>query len=226
MAESKSMAREPQNSSQLATEPVVLGPWSSHTWRTDPRRLSFVLARYLFAAKILSGKERVLDVGCGDKIGHPLLLQEVGSVYGVDAEPQLGVECLDITKQTPRGVYDGALSLDVIEHIPPEDEGKYFANICSVLTSDAVFVCGTPNKTAAGYASPASQVGHVNLHTAESLKEAMQKRFRNVFMHCMNDTVPHMGFYPMAHYLIAVGVGVVSRITQKGLDEFGSMFGP
>ena len=35
----------------------------------------------------------------------------------------------------------------------------------------------------------------------------MSKFFHNVFIFSMNDEVIHTGFYPMAHYLWAIGVG-------------------
>ena len=39
-------------------------------------------------------------------------------------------------------------------------------------------------------------------------KRFMQRYFHNVFLFSMNDEVVHTGFYPMAHYLIALGVGI------------------
>ncbi len=49
----------------------------------DPRRLLFVLARYKFVAKMLSGKQRVLEVGCGDAFGTRSVLQEIGAIQGL-----------------------------------------------------------------------------------------------------------------------------------------------
>ena len=40
------------------------------------------------------------------------------------------------------------------------------------------------------------------------LKQMLDRRFRNGFLYSMNDEVVHTGFSPMAHYLIAVGVGL------------------
>ena len=59
---------------------VKLGVEKSANWHSDPKRLAFVLSRYKFAAKMLSGKDRVLEVGCGDGFPIRILLQEVGSV--------------------------------------------------------------------------------------------------------------------------------------------------
>ena len=64
--------------------PVCLGPTTSHLWRSDPRHLGFLLARYKFCAKMLAGRHSVLEVGCGDGFGMKVVLQEVDFVYGVD----------------------------------------------------------------------------------------------------------------------------------------------
>lgn len=42
-----------------------LGLMANESWNEDPRRSLFTLARYKFVAKLLSGKLRILDVGCG-----------------------------------------------------------------------------------------------------------------------------------------------------------------
>src|SRR5687768_15744146 len=69
--------------------PVILGPYTSHIWRTDPRHLGFLLARYKFVAKMLEGKNQVIEVGCGDCFGIPVVLQTVKSVHAIDREPFL-----------------------------------------------------------------------------------------------------------------------------------------
>ncbi len=220
--------KEPQNQIQIDTYkekgPVQLGPWTSHIWRSDPRHLGFVLARYKFCAKMLDGKSEVLEVGCGDAFGTMVVLQTVKSVHGIDFEPLViedtkarlaaeGVErcsfsVLDITERPVGRKFDAAYSLDVIEHIPPESEERFMANICSSLRPHAICIIGTPNIEAQKHASPASAEGHINLKSAESLRELLSCYFDNVFIFSMNDEVVHLGFSPMAHYLMGVGVGV------------------
>jgi len=65
----------------------TLGPMTTQVWQDDPRRLTFVLARYKFVAKMLSGKRRVLEVGCADAFGTRIVQQEVGSVVAIDFDP-------------------------------------------------------------------------------------------------------------------------------------------
>ena len=54
-----------------------LGLRSSQSWHDDPKHLLFRLARYKFVAKMLAGRERVLEVGCGDAFGTRIVQAEV-----------------------------------------------------------------------------------------------------------------------------------------------------
>jgi 2-polyprenyl-3-methyl-5-hydroxy-6-metoxy-1,4-benzoquinol methylase len=219
--------REPQYQVQLdvagARGFVPMGPTASHIFRTDPRRLGILLARYKFCAKMLSGKTHVLEAGCGDSFGTNVVLQEVDAVHGVDFDPtfvqwsntiaeQEGLnatyEVVDLTSSRPTGWFDGAFSLDVIEHIEPEDERRFMENVCAAMHKEAVVIIGTPNVTAHAYASEWSRRGHINLHSHETLRALMSDYFSNVFVFSMNDEVVHTGFSPMAHYLFAMGVGL------------------
>ena len=67
--------------------PVLMGPWTSHIWRHDPRHIGFLLARYKFVAKMLAGRDAVMEVGCGDAVGTPVVLQtrEEGSMASISS---------------------------------------------------------------------------------------------------------------------------------------------
>jgi 2-polyprenyl-3-methyl-5-hydroxy-6-metoxy-1,4-benzoquinol methylase len=221
------VTKEAQNQTQVeeyeAIGPVQLGPWASNVWRHDPRHLVFTVARYKFVAKILSGKAKVVEIGCGDGLGTPIVLQEVGFLHGVDIEPivihdaearfkqenfvNCSFEVQDIVQSPLTGPFDAAFSLDVVEHIPSDLEMKYMEHICAGLIQEGVCLIGTPNVTAAPYASKLSQEGHINLKSGPELKALVGRYFHNVFLFSMNDEVVHTGFTPMAHYLIAMGVG-------------------
>ncbi|MBC8391653.1 MAG: class I SAM-dependent methyltransferase [Deltaproteobacteria bacterium] len=217
--------KEPQNQMQvdayIQKGAVKMGPWTSHIWRNDPRHLCFLLSRYKFCAKMLTGKDKVLEIGCGDAFGLPVVKQTVGSVHGIDferivvednirrfeEEEILGVSfgVHDITDAPLKEQFDAAYSLDVIEHIPQEQEKRFMANICNSLKNQGVFIMGTPNITANQFASEYSREGHVNLKSSKTLHELMSFYFHNVFDFSMNDEVVHTGFAPMAHYLLCLG---------------------
>ncbi len=203
------------------SDPIPLGPRISWEMRDDPRRMVFVLSRYKFVAKMLQTKSPVLEVGCGEAFGTPIVVQATGHVVGIDLDAgaitdgwasrqgMTGLEMRhqDILAGPPEGTFQGAYSLDVIEHIPEAQEKVFMDNIVSTLPSDGVCLIGTPNKTAAAYASEAASSQHINLKDHRTLRALMDEYFQNVFLFSMNDEVVHTGFEPMAHYLFAMGVG-------------------
>ena len=214
--------REPQYQVQIALRDAKgltrLGLTTNQVWHDDPRRLLFILARYKFVAKMLSGKQKVLEVGCGDAFGTRIVLQEVGAVCAIDFDPifvkdvnermeerwKFDCRVHDILEGPVEGVFDGAYALDVLEHISQEHEQRFVSNIARSLTEHGVLIIGTPSIQSQAYASAPSKEGHVNCKDHRGLKELMSRFFHNVFIFSMNDEVVHTGFYPMAHYLLAL----------------------
>ncbi len=102
-----------------------------------------------------AGKGHVIDVGCGD------------GRFCFFAKDYLGVEGLDISERALewarafnpevafhnkriedlnlRGVFDGAVSLEVLEHIPDDDMPAFIKGIRSVVTDDAVVIFTVPS---------------------------------------------------------------------------------
>ena len=80
-------------------------------------------------------------------------------------------------------------------------------NTVDSLNDDAIFIIGTPNITSQKYASAQSQQGHINLKSEPTLRKLTENYFKNVLIFSMNDEVVHLGFYPMANYLIGIGIG-------------------
>jgi cyclopropane fatty-acyl-phospholipid synthase-like methyltransferase len=167
---------------------------------------------------MLSGKQNVLEVGCGDAFGTRIVLQEVGKVTAVDFDPVFVKDVLarmekrwkftckvhDMLEGPVKGEFDGAYAMDVLEHIPREHEERFMSNITGSLTDTGVLIIGTPSSQSQIYASPPSKEGHVNCKDHQELKNLMLRYFQNVFIFSMNDEVVHTGFYPMAQYLLAL----------------------
>ena len=65
---------------------IPMGPLTSYSLMHDPKHLSFVLARYKFCAKMLEGKETVVEVGSGDGFGIPIVAQAVKNLHCIDWE--------------------------------------------------------------------------------------------------------------------------------------------
>lgn len=202
-------------------ERIRLGMMSSHRWRMDPKVLLFSMARYKFIAKMLAGKNAVLEVGCGDGWGANLVVREVGSIHCVDMDPVLTKECEemkideritfglhDLRKSPVSPARDAVYLLDVLEHLEQEDEDAFLKNVAASIVKDGVCIVGIPSLESQEYASKPSRATHVNCKSGNDLKLTLEKYFKNVFLFSMNDEVVHTGFSKMAHYLICLCVGV------------------
>src|SRR3990167_5279718 len=135
------------------------GLMSNYAWYDDPKRLAFHFARYKFVSKMLSGRQNVLEVGCADAFGTRVVLQEVENLVAVDIEPafiddvnnrmcdkwQFSALVHDILKTPVIGEFDGAYSLDVLEHIPADFEDDFIQNIVASLSEDGVVIIGMPS---------------------------------------------------------------------------------
>ncbi len=195
-----------------------LGLMTSQVWEDDPRRLTFLLARYKFVAKMLSGRQSVAELGCGDAFGTRIVMQEAVHVATYDFDPvfvedirarrsarwPVDAHVHDILMEKLPQQYDGIYSLDVIEHIRAADEDKYLSNLRDSLTEFGALIIGSPSLESQLHASPPSKAGHVNCKSGGELKTLLEHYFHNVFLFSMNDELVHTGFTPMAHYLFAI----------------------
>ncbi|MBA4356210.1 MAG: class I SAM-dependent methyltransferase [Humidesulfovibrio sp.] len=215
IAESKGLAR--------------FGLMSNQVWHDDPKRVVFLLSRYKFVAKMLSGKKRVLELGCADAFGSRVVRQEVESLLCTDFDPvfiedarsrphapwPMDFRVHDILDGPVRcddpaaldGRFDAAYTLDVIEHIEARYERIFVGNLAQSLTPQGVLIVGMPSLESQDHASPASKEGHVNCMSGGPFRSLLEDFFHNVFLFSMNDEMVHTGFSPMAHYLLGLCVG-------------------
>jgi 2-polyprenyl-3-methyl-5-hydroxy-6-metoxy-1,4-benzoquinol methylase len=205
---------------EIEGKPVELGRYTSDDYVNDPRHLTFVAARYKFCAKMLDGLGTVIEVGCGDGFGAPLVAGAVGRFIGTDINPPMledikrrhaflknaSFEFFDFREKRYPTPVDAFFCVDVIEHIYPAEEAAFLGNLVGSLGEHGIALIGTPNKTAEQYASPWSKAAHVNLKTHGELKALAQRHFHNVFMFGMNDEVVHTGYPAMCHFLWALCV--------------------
>jgi 2-polyprenyl-3-methyl-5-hydroxy-6-metoxy-1,4-benzoquinol methylase len=199
-----------------------LGLMTSWLFEDDPKKLVFTFARYKFAAKMLTGCDRVLEVGCADGVSTRLIRQVVKTVVAIDfdsafienakermsAKWPIDFRLHDIlTGPVKCKPFDGAVSLDVLEHINSNQEDQFITNVASSLTEFGTFIVGMPSLESQPHASALSKAGHVNCKKQEDLGALLEKHFQKVFTFGMNDEVLHTGYGGMSHYNIAIGVG-------------------
>jgi 2-polyprenyl-3-methyl-5-hydroxy-6-metoxy-1,4-benzoquinol methylase len=196
-----------------------LGLMVNESWNNDPKRTLFTLSRYKFVSRMVHNRKNVLEVGCADAFGTRIVQQAVGSVTAIDIDPVLVDDAkarmnphwaFDVSVHNmldgpvPGGPYDAAYALDVLEHIKPADEDLFLKNMIGSLAETGIAVLGMPSLESQAYASPQSKAGHVNCKSGKDFNEVMSRYFNTVFLFSMNDEVVHTGYYPMAHYLLAV----------------------
>jgi len=198
---------------------IELGKFFSHMLINNPRWVLFTFARYKFATRLVGQSPilDILDLGCNEGYGTLLLTEYGHRVTGVDADADaikwaksnMGDKANFIGGNflgKHYGNFDAVVSLDVVEHV--KNTEKYFETVTSNLKKDGFCVIGTPNSTFTPYSSEIARIGHVNLFSAERLRDTTRQYFNNVFLFGMNDEVVHTGFYPMCNYLFVLGVGV------------------
>lgn len=115
-------------------------------------------ARYVFAAKYLTGRH-VVDCACGCGIGSEYFIKaQPASFHGFDAEPQAierarkslaardGVFVVADALSLPisDGGMDVFISLETIEHI--KDDISFVKEAARVLKPGGFFICSTPNR--------------------------------------------------------------------------------
>jgi len=124
-----------------------LGLMINESWNQDPKRTLFTLARYKFVAKMLAEQDSVLEIGCADAFGTRLLQQAVNHVTAVDFDPVFiedvqsridpawPLDCFvhDLLDSPVPGEFDAIYSLDVLEHIPADQEAVFIKNALASL---------------------------------------------------------------------------------------------
>ncbi|MDE5603864.1 MAG: class I SAM-dependent methyltransferase, partial [Helicobacter sp.] len=120
-----------------------MGYMSSYAYWKDPIRLSISAARYKFVSKMFAGYDRVLELGCSDAFYSAIVAQNVKTLVATDYDPifieqakalgrpkNIQLQVLDLTQEPYKNEFDGIYALDVLEHIPKEQEDAFMQNIC------------------------------------------------------------------------------------------------
>ena len=113
-------------------EQITLGPYFTHLMKHSPRRLLHMLSYYKFAAKMIGPCQKVLEVGCSEGFGAPILGDFAKEYVGVDIDTNAiewaqksfpwftkakFIEGDILLEQDLARDFDGVANFDVIEHI-------------------------------------------------------------------------------------------------------------
>lgn len=183
----------------------------AYNYDDDPKHMVFTLARYKFVARMFQGKDRVLEVGCGEGWKSRIVRQAVNHLVAIDSDPALietakrnnsekwpiefrVADACDIT----HGNFNGAYCIDLLEHLNEEDEEEFLGKL---RFASPVSIIGIPSLESQQYAN---RPEHINCKTGEELRKKCREFWRQVFIFSMNDEVLHTGYFPMSHYLFAL----------------------
>jgi 2-polyprenyl-3-methyl-5-hydroxy-6-metoxy-1,4-benzoquinol methylase len=214
----KEQAQWSETKAMVGEDRLLLGPYFTYQFRHSPRRILHALSYHKFAAKMIGTGKRILEIGCSEGLGTLILSEFAVECLGIDID-ETAVEIANQTLASDKlkfrhadilsskfSDFDAVASFDVIEHIFPENEELFLSSITANLTGKGMCVVGTPNITSDQYASPITRSGHVNIYSADRLRESLERHFQTVLMFSANDEIVHTGFAPMAHYLIGIGI--------------------
>ena len=200
----------------------LLGCVSGTTWKKDPKRLGFVLARYKFVSKMVSGLDSVLEIGCGDGWASKVVYDVVKSLILTDVDQAFVDEASKTVSQwskkaicrtqnfiesSNQDLLDGIYCLDVLEHIERTYEKQFLSNIWASLRPGGLFIVGMPSiESQTAIAPEKRDPGHINCKSLDELKNCLQRVFKTVLPFSMNDEVLHTGQAAMSNYILCICV--------------------
>lgn len=191
------------------------------TFLRNPLMATVKLARYKFVAKMLSPRDRVLDLGCGAGYGAYYYATVAREVVGLDLNPDLPEMAGHLTRpnlrlihgdildpppvETLGGPFDSIVCLDVIEHFTEEDGGRILADCHRRLNERGMLVLGSPSSLSGAYRGEESRRVHVREYHPDEMRERLDRLFSRTLLFSMNDEVVHTGFSKMAwfYYVLA-----------------------
>jgi 2-polyprenyl-3-methyl-5-hydroxy-6-metoxy-1,4-benzoquinol methylase len=196
-----------------------LPPEFAELFETNTLQLLIKLARYKFAARLIKPSDEVLEVGSGNGIGTIFLAQHARHVTGVEIKRRDHDAACSINRRsnvkfllqsifdydTSRR-YDAVVSLDVIEHLPVEEGGKFVAQLARLCKPDGLVFVGTPSIHSYPYQGKYSQAAHIKCYDQDELVALMEGYFDRTLAFSMNDEIVHTGHPKLAWYYIVLGL--------------------
>lgn len=190
------------------------------TYHDSPIDFYFILSRYKFAAKMLSKKNNVIDIGAGHGFGSVLLSKFVQNLLSVDIDKDLieyskqthskcnnlNFELFDLLSYDKKYVekFDGLCSLDVIEHFEKDQIEYVVSQYHNLLKDNGIAVIGTPNIASRPFASQRRIDSHPFEFDYDTFYNSLNKKFSNVIVFSMTDETVSTSFSKLAWYFMAV----------------------
>jgi hypothetical protein len=158
--------------------------------------LAQVMARYRFADRLLTGVERILEIGCEKGIGvNFLALPPYRRIWAFDqheqsiafAQKRYGHERLTFFPlaapkfpETPR-LFDAVICLEVFEHLDQAQGEKLLEGVCKRIDEKGCFLLSTPNRllTSPNSDRPVNKFHEIE-YAPNELENLLKKHFNRV----------------------------------------------
>lgn len=160
----------------LGNHKVVFGSQGSSILHNDPKKMGSILSRYKFAAKMACNNVKVLELGCGEGLGSPILAEHSMGYLGIDKDSSLIQAATDnfqkytFLAENFLGKQYGSFGAIISLHV--SDDPLFFQTIINNLSQDGIVVVSANEQTAL----------------------EMKKYFHQVFTFGISDEIVHTGF--------------------------------
>jgi hypothetical protein len=207
----------PSDGTESIAQPTnVAAPAKIAQSDTSNEDLVSVLARYKFAARLLSGRANVCQIGYSELHGPELVGAAVKSlvVYVAKTEvtpatlrryqanSKIKMQIHDLGRERLPASYDAIYSFDALERIAPEQEDGVVRHMRESLSSGSdVVIIGCPGHVTAAIAGG---IDRVHRRSGLQLQMLVSQHFDTVLMFSMVENDIQAGLLPGADYFIAV----------------------
>jgi len=146
---------------------------------------------YEFARSQFGGKDKVLDIACGDGYGCRILAGHVGQVLGVDINGGLIAanrqsnavanisydvgDCFALSLAD--GAVSGATAMELIEHLPVGQVDSFVREVRRVVAPGGSFICSTPQNS---HGDIPVVPWHVKEYSVAELRALLERHFSSV----------------------------------------------
>lgn len=161
-------------------------------WAPDPPLIYEHFHRYLFAARLVGGRD-VLELASGEGFGAALLAESARSVIGVDVDEQTVehstlnysgdnlefkvADARELTEFAPQQ-FGAVVAFELIEHLAEHDQ--MLEAIKRVLAPDGILIISTPDRQAYSDAREYENPYHVRELTSEEAHDLLRSHFGHV----------------------------------------------
>lgn len=195
------------------------GKMGDQKWMLEnPLMTTIKFSRFKFVSKLISKKDTLLDIGCGQGLSSIFFSDYCKYVYGVDLLSDflnhdrknikfIKKDIFNLKKNNFKHNIDLITLIDFIEHFN-KSQGSLILNKCSKLLKKkgGTLIVGSPSVYSSKYRSKRSKIQHIHEYDGMELKDLCSKYFNRTFLFSMNDELVHTGFYKLAWFNFVICV--------------------